>query len=226
MLKDLLATSINNGLEIFTENELLNIEHINNEIEAVCKNGKIVGKKIVICTGGNIEKFTELKIKKTLAPIAVVRNIPEETKSFVELDYFKQNCINIITKGSSYGVIGGISLSKSDKVDKYFEYLINEHKKANPKIEVLKKYVGIKNEIISKDEERNYIFHIKKDKLKENVWSIIPGKFTLAFSIAPEFYRLIYKKNPKKFFKTNVRYESLNDIIDETIWEETQSKNN
>ena len=111
-------------------------------------------------------------------------------------------------------------------MDKYFEYLINEHKKANPKIEILKKYVGIKNEIISKDEERNYIFHIKKDKLKENVWSIIPGKFTLAFSIAPEFYRLIYKKNPKKFFKTNVRYESLNDIIDETIWEETQSKNN
>jgi len=226
LLKDLLATSINNGLEIFTENELLNIEHLNNEIVAVCKNGKIVGKKIVICTGGSIEKFTEQKIKKTLAPIAVVRNIPEETKSFVELDYFKQNCINIITKDSSYGVIGGISLSKSDEVDKYFEYLINEHKKANPKIEVLKKYVGIKNEIISKDEERNYIFHIKKDKLKENVWSIIPGKFTLAFSIAPEFYRLIYKKNPKKFFKTNVRYESLNDIIDETIWEETQSKNN
>ena len=111
-------------------------------------------------------------------------------------------------------------------MDKYFEYLINEHKKANPKIEILKKYVGIKNEIISKYEERNYIFHIKKDKFKENVWSIIPGKFTLAFSIAPEFYRLIYKKNPKKFFKTNVRYESLNDIIDETIWDETQSKNN
>ena len=131
-----------------------------------------------------------------------------------------------ITKGSSYGVIGGISLSKSEEVDKYFEYLISEHKKANPKIEILKKYIGIKNEIISKDEERNYIFHIKKDKFKENVWSIIPGKFTLAFSIAPEFYRLIYKKNPKKFFKTNARYESLNDIIDETIWEETQSKNN
>jgi len=226
LLKDLLATSINNGLEIFTENELLNIEHINNEIEAVCKNGKIVGKKIVICTGGNIEKFTEQKIKKTLAPIAVVRNITEETKSFVELDYFKQNCINIIRKDFSYGVIGGISLSKSDEVDKYFEYLINEHKKINPKIEVLKKYVGIKNEIISKDEERNYIFHIKKDKFKENVWSIIQGKITLAYSIDTEFYRLIYKKNPKKFFKTNVRYESLNDIIDETIWEETQSKNN
>ena len=26
--------------------------------------------------------------------------------------------------------------------------------------------------------------------------SIIPGKFTLAFSMAPEFYRRVYKRNP------------------------------
>mgnify|MGYP001423545387 CR=1 FL=1 len=33
-----------------------------------------------------------------------------------------------------------------------------------------------------------------QERDKQNIWSVIPGKFTLAFSIAPEFYRLIYKK--------------------------------
>ena len=45
LLKDLLATSINNGLEIFTGNELLSIENVSNEIVAICKNNKIIGKK-------------------------------------------------------------------------------------------------------------------------------------------------------------------------------------
>ena len=42
-------------------------------------------------------------------------------------------------------------------------------KKANPKIEVLQKYVGIKNEIISKGETRNYIFHINQEKNNKNI---------------------------------------------------------
>ena len=56
-------------------------------------------------------KVYKTKLKKSYAPIAVVKNVPVETESFVELDYFKKTCINIITKGSSYGMIGGISLS-------------------------------------------------------------------------------------------------------------------
>tara|TARA_B100001057_G_scaffold411127_1_gene426563 strand:+ start:1956 stop:3206 length:1251 start_codon:yes stop_codon:yes gene_type:complete len=225
LLKDLLSTSIKNGVEIFTENELLSIESKDGKKIANCTNKKFVGDKIVICAGGGTEKFTNLKIKKSLAPIAIVKNVPVETRSFVELDYFKKTCINIITKGSSYGMIGGISLSNRDEVEKYFEYMIEEHKKANPKIEVLEKYIGVKNEIISKGEKRNYIFHINQDKKDNNVWSIIPGKFTLAFSIAPEFYRLIYKKNPKKFHETTSN-DNLSDLIDETVWGEVQNKRN
>jgi len=223
LLKDLLSNSIQNGLEIFTENELLDIQNKDDHIIANCNNGKIKGSKIVICVGGNLEKFTSNKIKKSLAPIAVVKNVPSDTESFVELDYFKKTCINIITKGSSYGLIGGISLSNKRELDEYFEYMINEHKKANPKIEVLQKYVGIKNEIISKGETRNYIFHINQEKNNKNIWSVIPGKFTLAFSIAPEFYRLVYKKNPKKFFQT-YEDEKSKYVIEETIWENIQNK--
>ena len=152
----------------------------------------------------------------------MVKKVPPETTSFVELDYFKKTCINIITKGSSYGMIGGISLSERKDAEKYFDYMIKEHKKSNPKLEVLEKYIGVKNEIISRGENRNYIFHINKEENK-NIWSIIPGKFTLAFSIAPEFYRIIYNKNPRKFFDTN-HEENLESLVDETVWGEVQNK--
>ena len=224
LLKDMIATAEKNGLEIFTKNELLEIKNSNNNIIANCSNDNFQAKNMVVCLGGEIEKFSDLKINKSYAPIAVVKNIKADTKSFVELDCFKKNCINIVTKGKSFGLIGGISLSKKDEVQKYFDFMINEHKKLNPGIEILEKYIGVKNEIFQKKENRNYLFHINPSRKYKNVWSVIPGKFTLAFSMAPEFYRIVYKKNPRKFFNTTSDTGDFSQLIEETVWEEIQKK--
>ena len=224
LLRDMIATAEKNGLEIFTKNELLEIKNSNNNIIANCSNDNFQAKNMVVCLGGEIEKFSDLKINKSYAPIAVVKNIKADTKSFVELDCFKKNCINIVTKGKSFGLIGGISLSKKDEVQKYFDFMINEHKKLNPGIEILEKYIGVKNEIFQKKENRNYLFHINPSKKYKNVWSVIPGKFTLAFSMAPEFYRIVYKKNPRKFFNTSSDAGNFSHLIEETVWGEIQKK--
>ena len=224
LLRDMIATAEKNGLEIFTKNELLEIKNSNNNIIANCSNDNFQAKNMVVCLGGEIEKFSDLKISKSYAPIAVVKNIKADTKSFVELDCFKKNCINIVTKGKSFGLIGGISLSKKDEVQKYFDFMINEHKKLNPGIEILEKYIGVKNEIFQKKENRNYLFHINPSKKYKNVWSVIPGKFTLAFSMAPEFYRIVYKKNPRKFFNTSSDAGNFSHLIEETVWGEIQKK--
>ena len=97
LLKDMIATAEKNGLEIFTKNELLEIKNSNNNIIANCSNDNFQAKNMVVCLGGEIEKFSDLKINKSYAPIAVVKNIKADTKSFVELDCFKKNCINIVT---------------------------------------------------------------------------------------------------------------------------------
>ena len=224
LLRDMIATASKNGLEIFTNNELLEIKNTNNVIIANCSNGNFQGKNMVVCAGGEIEKFSDLKINKSYAPIAVVKNIKADTESFVELDIFKKNCINIVTKGKSFGLIGGISLSKKNEVQKYFDFMINEHKKINPEIHVLEKYIGVKHEISQKKENRNYLFHINPSKKYKNVWSVIPGKFTLAFSLAPEFYRVVYKKNPRKFFGTTSDTGAFSHLIEETVWGEIQKK--
>ena len=220
LLKDMIATAEKNGLEIFTKNELLEIKNSNNNIIANCSNDNFQAKNMVVCLGDEIEKFSDLKINKSYAPIAVVKNIKADTKSFVELDCFKKNCINIVTKGKSFGLIGGISLSKKDEVQKYFDFMINEHKKLNPGIEILEKYIGVKNEIFQKKENRNYLFHINPSRKYKNVWSVIPGKFTLVFSMAPEFYRIVYKKNPRKSSDTG----NFSHLIEETVWGEIQKK--
>ena len=224
LLRDMIATASKNGLEIFTSNELLEIKNSNNTIIANCANGNLHAKNIVVCTGGGIEKFSDFRINKSYAPIAVVKNIKKETESFVQLDCFKKNCINIVTKGKSFGLIGGISLKKKDEIEKYFDFVVNEHKKINSDIKILQKYVGIKNEVVKRKENRNYLFHINPSKKYKNVWSVIPGKFTLAFSIAPEFYRLVYKKNPKKHFNTCSDKGDFSDIIKDTVWEEIQKR--
>ena len=224
LLRDMIATASKNGLEIFTNNELLEIKNSNNVIIANCSNGDFQGKNMAICLGGEIKKFSDLKINKSYAPIAVVKNIKANTESFVELDIFKKNCINIVTKGKSFGLIGGISLSKKNEVQKYFDFMINEHKKLNPEIQVLEKYIGVKNEISQKKENRNYLFHINPSKKYKNVWSVIPGKFTLAFSLAPEFYRVVYKKNPRKFFSTTSDTGAFSHLIEETVWGELEKQ--
>ena len=102
--------------------------------------------------------------------------------------------------------------------------MIEEHKKLDPEIKILEKYVGVKNEISTKNENRNYLFNINPVKKYNNVWSVIPVKFTLAFSLAPEFYRIIYKKNPRKFFRTFSDNGKFSHLIEDTFWGELQKK--
>ena len=223
LLGDMIATAVNNGLEIFTNNELIEIKNSNENVIANCSKGLFQAKNMVVCLGAKIEKFSNFKITKTFAPIAVVKNIKANSESFVELDCFKKNCINIITKKNSFGLIGGISLNQKDEIEKYFDFMIKEHKKQNPDIQVIEKYVGIKNEVALNSENRNYLFHINLVPKYKNVWSVIPGKFTLAFSLAPEFYRIVYKKNPRKMFSTFSDDGKFSHLIADTIWGELQN---
>ena len=216
LIKDLVTNAINNDLVISNSNDLIGFEKIKDGIKINCTKESFVVKKLVICNGKNISQFVESTVHTSYAPMAVINNIKPDAYSFVELDYFPKNCINLITKEKGVGLIGGISFSNRNECDRYIEEVIDKHKEYNPGLEVLHKYVGIKSEILVKKTPRNYLYHILN--LEENVWGIIPGKFSLSFSIAPEFYRRVYKRNPKKHFKTSTPNEKHTDIVANTVW--------
>lgn len=227
LLRDLIATSIHHGLDVSLGNKVLSIDEINNTYIVKTEKGEIESDNIILSCAENIKEFLDVSIKTSYAPMAVVDNLPSKANSFVELDYFTKNCINLLTKDHKIGLIGGITVDKKEDTQSYIEYVKREHKKLFPDMTVLDDYVGLKNEIVFKNQDRNYLYHIVKEADK-NIWSVVPGKFSLAFSLAPEFYRQIYKKNPRKFFTTYEDNGDYKKYVSETVWMDlvVERKNN
>jgi len=222
LLKDMISTSLDNGLDYSLNNEIINIEHNDSYKMLSGSNENFMAEKVALCNGAGIKKFADVKSKISYAPIAVVSEVPNKTKSFVELDYFPKNCINLLTKENNFGLAGGISVSEKSKCDEYLDYVLRMLKKEVPSIKEVERYIGIKNEITFKNQPRGYLYHIINSK--KGIWSIVPGKFSLAFSMAPEFYRQVYNKNPKKFFKTTSNDKKLNQIVSNTVWFDSYKK--
>lgn len=218
LLRDMVATSVFNGLELSLSNKIKKIEKRGVGNLLVGEESEIYAEKVVFCNGHSIRQFCDVETKTSYAPIAVVSGISPAAKSFVELDYFPQNCINLLTKERDIGMVGGISFSKKEKCDPYLDFVLREHKKLEPNMKEICRYNGIKTEIIFKNEPRGYLYHIVN--LNDNIWAIVPGKFTLAFSMAPEFYRRVYKKNPKKYFQTKKAEKESKYNVSETVWKD------
>ncbi len=221
LLRDLIGSATQNGLEISLNNKIEKIEKIENYkiVKGASESFKV--EKIAICGGAGIKYFSDVKTKTSYAPIAVVSGVSATSKSFVELDYFPKKCINLLTKGEGFGLVGGISLSDKNKCDEYLDYVVKKHQKLDPSIKEMSRYIGKKTEITFKDQPRGYLYHIVNQE--DGVWTIVPGKFTLAFSMAPEFYRRVYQKNPKKYFN-NLYSNNNSEDVSNTVWMDILNK--
>jgi len=215
LLRDMIATSQSAGLDICLNNKIKKIDKSDKYKILIGSKEDIMAENIAICCAEGLKNFSQTKVKTSYAPIAVVSGLSDKSESFVELDYFPKNCINVLVKDYGIGLVGGISLSKKSDCDAYLDYVIKQHKKIDPNITEESRYIGLKTEVTFKNQPRGYLYHIVN--LDEGIWTLIPGKFTLAFSMAPEFYRRIYKKNPKKHFETVIDYDD-NAIVSNTVW--------
>jgi len=221
LLSDMVFASEANGLEIKTNSEVEYVNDLGSLVE-VGVNGKTYkSNNVVIASPDAISKFHGLQIKTSYAPMAIVENVPAEESSFVELDYYVDKCINLLKKKGGIGQVGGITLNSEKKIDDYINYVFTEHQKRNPSIKLLDKYVGYKKELVQKGQDRNYLYHINQNSSK--VWSVVLGKFTLAFSMAPEFYRRIYNKNPSKINESKLENFHHPDLS-QTTWQEIVEK--
>ena len=217
LIKDILASATEEGLSIITDKRVNNISENKDGVVVEADGINFKSDKVVICSPDLISKLLGIPIKTSFAPMAVVEEVPEDEKSFVELDYNTQKCINLLKKTGGVGQAGGISLKRKDDIESYLSYIIAEHKKRNPSIKVVDTYIGLKKELVMKGEDRNYLYHINQNSAR--VWSVVLGKFSLAFSMAPEFYRRIYLENPPKSIKKSIKSIKI-DNLSETSWKE------
>jgi glycine/D-amino acid oxidase-like deaminating enzyme len=196
LLTDLLDTYEQAGNGIVVNCDVTKIIDCGDRVEVESNLGEFNAHHAVICCADGISRFTNANVKISYAPMFTVCGLSDETESFVELDYHTRSCINLLNKGNGYGLAGGISVGREDQVQSYYQYCVDLHRKRNPNIKVLDMYVGLKKELVSKGQERNYLYHISG--VTENVWGVVLGKFTLMFSLAPEFIRRVYRRNPPR----------------------------
>ena len=216
LLRDLVATAIHNHAELSLGNPVIRIEDQTGYKALVTDRGTIKADRVAICAGREIPQFLDVQLKTSIAPIAVVRGLDPSAESFVELDYITKNCINLLTKPGGIGMIGGISVDREDQAADYLEHIIAEHQKRTPEIQVIGSYNGLKNEITFRNQDRNYLYHIVPTD--PDTWAVVPGKFTLGFSLAVEFYRRVYKRNPRKFFNAVIDRGEVSEYVSETHW--------
>lgn len=221
LMGDLLSAAFHNGLEVITSEAVTNINQTNSIAHVETTSETFEADNVVICSPDVISNTYNIPITTGYAPMAVVENIPEEERSFVELDYYTKSCINLLKKEDGIGLAGGITVEKTSQITPYLNYVIKEHKKRNPGIKVLDTYVGVKRELVQSKEKRNYLYHITQHN--PNVWSVVLGKFTLAFSMGPEFFRRVYHRNPTRSLDQNIPASNLN-ILSKTAWKEIADK--
>jgi len=219
LLRDIVTTAIEKGLELSLENPVQHIKSSGANKIIIGENENISAQKVAVCAGSGAKYFSKVKITTSYAPIAVVSGVPESVKSFVELDYYPTKCINLLTKKNGLGLVGGISFKNRSKCDAYLDSVVSKNQLLFPGMKEIDRYIGVKNEITFKNEPRSYLYHIVE--ISNNIWSVAPGKFTLAFSLAPEFYRRVYLKNPRKFFQTYTDNKKYSDLVANTIWFES-----
>jgi hypothetical protein len=221
LISDLLSAAMGNGLEIQTNASVTDIKESGSDTLVNTKSMTYRSNSVVICSPDAISRFLKIPIKVGYAPIAVVKNVPENESSFVELDYNIKKCINLLKKGKGIGQAGGITLDNEKDVPDYLSYVVNEHKKRNPELKVVDSYIGFKKELVQKGKSRNYLYHINQNSPR--IWSVVLGKYTLAFSMAPEFYRRVYHENPTKIVNLTLP-SGINELISEPAWQEIISK--
>jgi glycine/D-amino acid oxidase-like deaminating enzyme len=216
LLEDLVGAALGNGLQVRTGQRVREIRSLGGEKLVVTEAGTFRAKRLVLCAGAAVAEFADAKVTTTYAPMAVVGNLPASARSFVELDLNVRNCINLVLKDGGIGLAGGISLKRQADCDAYLDQILALHKQRQPSLTVLGRYTGVKSEITFPRQDRNYLFHIVP--CADNMWATIPGKFTLAFSLAPEFYRRVYHANPRKFFTPAADIRSAARLIADVRW--------
>ncbi|MBT6048579.1 MAG: FAD-dependent oxidoreductase [Candidatus Scalindua sp.] len=218
ILRDLVRSYLSYGGEILTESPVEGYEKINNSIKVTIGHNKasIFSNKIIFSSGKGISKFlkSDYIVKTVLSPLLVA--YPKVcSENIVRLTPFIEKTINHLKhsiSGQEYSLIGGGYFAAEDdelRIQQVGEELKNRAKNVFPKIkdaQLLEVYFGKKTEVISKKSKRNYLYHIME--LEKDVFSIVPGKFSLAFSLAVNTYFQIMGHYPN----TYVTYDKSLDV--------------
>lgn len=206
---DLFSSFLQNKGRYKVSTKFIKSKKKNNNFEIYTNKGNFLCKYFINATGYNLKKHnsTKFKVKSVYSPIAVFYP-PLIKKNFVRLTPKKNETINHLLHktetNKTYSVVGcGMDANYKSKkiVEKKLINLCKKNFVNFKKSCLVGLYSGLKTEYVKKDGDRHYEFKIHEKE--KNHFLVVPGKFTLCFSLASQILKIILKKNNSKIIKTS-----------------------
>lgn len=207
IIQDLLRSFLSHGSDLLLAREVERAEpETGGGVRIVMKNGEMLNaRKVVFASGQGLEPFVSnrnLRLEVVASPLLVVYPAVSQ-QNFVRLTPFGLKTVNHLrhyADGYAYSVIGGGYSAKVDDkaaIKEMCEDFVAMARRVFPALvsaEMVETYIGHKAELVNVRGERNYQYHLRE--IDENTYVAVPGKFSLAFSLASDTYKKITGREP------------------------------
>ena len=219
IISDLTRSYLSYGGEIQVSTEYKSYRKRDAAVEIKSNLGTIETDKLILAMGKDIKGSLQggTKVSVFVSPLLVV--YPHVCdRNFVRLTPFMTKTINHLKhsiEGKVYSLIGGgyfADPSHPEDVDIAGKNLMDRANTVFPRMksaEIVKVYFGNKTEIVQKIKDfkkRNYLYRM--EKVDDDVYFVIPGKFSLGFSLAVNTFKEIMGHYPS----TTVSYNKDMDV--------------
>lgn len=207
IVRDLVRSLIGSGGVIETGAEVERVERGGRGARLVLADGRAVEAVRVIAAAGRwIARFVPSAVGvRVVASPLLVAYPAVAGQNFVRMTPFVERTVNHLhheVGGRRYSVIGGGYYADPDDRDalhRVQHQLSAMAHKVFPRLrqaEIKEIYMGYKTELVPDRGERNYQYFIRE--IGNNLYAVVPGKFSLAFSLAVNTYKRLTGKEPAR----------------------------
>jgi glycine/D-amino acid oxidase-like deaminating enzyme len=214
---DLVRSFLGAGGEVKTGTRVEQVVRTGKAARLETSGDSIEASTVIVAAGRWTGRFLNRTegVKVVSSPLLVVYPAVSKT-NFVRMTPFVEKSINHLNheiNGQSYSLIGGGYFADPDDavaVARASERLLAMARTVFPRIagaKVLETYLGCKTEIMPRSGERNYQYFIRK--VDDGMFILLPGKFSLAFSLAVNAYKRLTSKEPASHIRLAREADSL-----------------
>ena len=209
ILSDLLTAFEQKNGSLLTSKTVEKITRSENIYTVHCADESFTARKVIVASGKfideiNMDQFKSVKVKKIISPLAVVT--PRlMNDNFVRMTPFVEKSINHLlhsVDNVEYSVVGGgyqlpadAGWEQRQSVEENLVSNINNvfkgFEKSKHSIQI---YWGTKTEVTVGTNDRNYDYSVQR--LDDNLFNVVPGKFSLCFGLAVSVYKVLLHELP------------------------------
>jgi FAD dependent oxidoreductase len=207
IVTDLVRGLIGAGGVVRIRSQIERIERTGSTTRLDVKDGdSISARTVILATGKWLGRFLRRPedVKVVASPLLIV--YPAVTdRNCVRMTPFVEKSVNHLhhsVDGRRYSLIGGgyfADPNDTPAVAHASNRLIAMARVVFPKLkdaQLLETYLGYKTEIAAKSDERSYQYFIRK--VDDELYAVVPGKFSLGFSLAVNTYQRLTGIAPRR----------------------------